>query len=203
MEASTKQAPRKLDSDKAQRIVAAMRESVAVRGAAASTFDAVAAEAGVSRGLLHYYFGSKERLLVEVVRHDCALRMESLGAQLVAATSVEDIVTALSSELEEYLDPTNNTIIFELFSASRHNEELRVEMAELYRQIRGKASAALEEKEREGVVTLRHGAEATISMLFALGDGFVLQLVSDPEWDSAQAFAAGFDIARYLLGAGE
>lgn len=47
----------------------AMRSSVATRGAAASTFDHVAREAGVSRGLLHYYFGSKERPLV--VRRDC------------------------------------------------------------------------------------------------------------------------------------
>ena len=66
MEAATKQ--RELSGDKAQRIVDAMRESVAKRGAAGSTFEHVAGEAGVSRGLLHYYFGTKERLLVEVVR---------------------------------------------------------------------------------------------------------------------------------------
>ncbi len=50
---------RPLESDKAKRIVDAMRESVAARGAAGSTFDHVAREAGVSRGLLHYYFGTK------------------------------------------------------------------------------------------------------------------------------------------------
>ena len=64
MEAATK--TRDLAGDKAQRIVDAMRASVARRGAAGSTFDHVAREAGVSRGLLHYYFGTKERLLVEV-----------------------------------------------------------------------------------------------------------------------------------------
>ena len=47
-----------------------MRTSVATRGIAGSTFDAVAGEAGVSRGLLHYYFGTKERLLIEVVRRE-------------------------------------------------------------------------------------------------------------------------------------
>jgi AcrR family transcriptional regulator len=41
------------------RIVEAMRRSVAARGAAGSTFDQVAREAGVSRGLLHYHFGTK------------------------------------------------------------------------------------------------------------------------------------------------
>ena len=48
------------------------------RGTAGSTFDHVAREAGVSRGLLHYYFGTKEQLLVEAVRRDCELRMELL-----------------------------------------------------------------------------------------------------------------------------
>ena len=38
--------------------------SVARRGTAGSTFDHVSREAGVSRGLLHYYFGTKEQLLV-------------------------------------------------------------------------------------------------------------------------------------------
>ena len=52
MEAATKE--RELSGDKAQRIVDAMRESVAKRGAAGSTFEQVAREAGVSRGLLHY-----------------------------------------------------------------------------------------------------------------------------------------------------
>jgi AcrR family transcriptional regulator len=57
MEAATKQ--RELTGEKAQRIVDAMRRSVAARGIAGSTFEQVSSEAGVSRGLLHYYFGTK------------------------------------------------------------------------------------------------------------------------------------------------
>jgi AcrR family transcriptional regulator len=49
---------RALSGEKARRIVEAMRHSVAKRGVAGSTFDHVSREAGVSRGLLHYYFGS-------------------------------------------------------------------------------------------------------------------------------------------------
>src|SRR5690242_17342243 len=93
MEAATKE--RELSGDKAQRIVNAMRDSVAQRGAAGSTFEHVAREAGVSRGLLHYYFGTKERLLVEVVRRDTELRVERLDARLGPAKNVEDVVEAL------------------------------------------------------------------------------------------------------------
>src|SRR3954470_20375190 len=104
MEASLKTAERKLDSEKAQRIVEAMRASVGRRGAAGSTFDHVAQAAGVSRGLLHYYFGSKERLLVEVVRQDCELRLGRLEQGLRDAHSVDAIIDVLVVEVRSFLE---------------------------------------------------------------------------------------------------
>src|ERR671915_313976 len=98
MEASLA-APKALEGDKAQRIIEAMRASVGARGAAASTFDHVAREAGVSRGLLHYYFGTKEQLLVEVVRHDCEIRIEAMDERIARAESVDEIVEALVAGL--------------------------------------------------------------------------------------------------------
>src|SRR6266516_6359999 len=93
MEAASKS--RDLAGDKAQRIVDAMRGSVGRRGAAGSTFDHVAREAGVSRGLLHYYFGTKERLLVEVVRRDTDIRMSILDEALAGAQTADDFIDAL------------------------------------------------------------------------------------------------------------
>src|SRR6266542_3294489 len=90
MEAAT-QPQRAIEGEKAQRIVEAMRASVARRGVAGSTFDHVAREAQVSRGLLHYYFGTKERLLAEVVRRDCELlrRTREHVADLLARKQAE------------------------------------------------------------------------------------------------------------------
>ena len=196
-------AERRLDSDKARRIVEAMRASVGRRGAAASTFDHVAQEAGVSRGLLHYYFGSKERLLVEVVRRDSELRLERLEEGLAAAESIDAIVEVLVRQLRDFVaeDPDAHALIHELFSVSRRNADIRGELAELYRRIRGEVAEVLRAKEAAGVVRLRGEPEAVASLLFALGDGMELQLVSDPEWDSSPTFAAGIATARFLLGA--
>ena len=111
---------RKLESEKAQRIVAAMRECVGTRGAAGATFDRVASVAGVSRGLLHYYFGSKERLLVEVVRHDTELRVAALERNLAPADSLDAVVEVLVSQVRAFLaeDPASQAVIYEMFSAS-------------------------------------------------------------------------------------
>jgi AcrR family transcriptional regulator len=204
MEASV-EAPRKLEGEKAQRIIEAMRASVGTRGAAGSTFDHVAREAGVSRGLLHYYFGSKERLLVEVVRHDCEVRIQAMDERLARADSVDAIVQALVHGLEEFIEeaPGSQAVTYEMLSASRHSEEIRAELAELYRRWRGHLADALREKERQGVVNLQADPESVAAVLFALGDGFGIQLSSDPQWDSEAAFALGVRIARQLLGATE
>jgi AcrR family transcriptional regulator len=203
VEAGTLDRDRRLDGDKARRIVAAMRSSVGRRGAAASTFDHVAQEAGVSRGLLHYYFGSKERLLVEVVRHDAELRVHALADRLAAANSLDAIVECLVVQLKEYVeeeDQAAHAILHELFSVSRRNEEVRDELAELYRKLRCEVAAVLRDKEAAGVLSLRGDAEAVAALLLALGDGMELQLGSDADWDSSAAFATGIETARFLLG---
>ena len=124
MEATT--ARSQLSGDKAQRIVDAMRASVALRGVAGSTFDHVAREAGVSRGLLHYYFGSKERLLAEVVKRDTDLRMAALDEQLAAASNAADFIAMLGRTLEAMLreDTEFLTLSFEVFTLSRRNPEI-------------------------------------------------------------------------------
>ena len=202
MEASTAEVTRKLDGEKAQKIVTAMRESVGTRGAAGSTFDVVAREAGVSRGLLHYYFGSKERLLVEVVRRDCDARIATLEDQLARATSVDELVEILVASLENWVEdePKSSAVVYEMVSASHHSEELRAEMAELYRRWRSHLADVLRSKEQEGVVALDADAEAVAAVIFALGDGIGLQLFSDPSWDSSAALELGARTARRLLG---
>jgi AcrR family transcriptional regulator len=201
--AATAAAPKRLEGDKAQRIIEAMRTSVGTRGAAGSTFDVVAREAGVSRGLLHYYFGSKEQLLVEVVRHDCEVRIASMGARIAKATTADEIIAALVLGLEEFIEgePGSPAVIYELLSASRHSEDIRAELAELYRRWRADLADSLRTKEREGVVRLDADPDSVASMLFCLGDGFGIQVLSDPEWDREASFELGVRIARRLLGA--
>jgi AcrR family transcriptional regulator len=201
VEAATKE--RELSGDKAQRIVDAMRDSVARRGAAGSTFEHVAREAGVSRGLLHYYFGTKERLLVEVVRRDSELRVERLDERLAPAQSVDDVIGALVSSLTEVIDnePGFFLLLYELFSAGRRNPDIQREVGQLFEKTRSHVSDVLRSKDEEGVLSLRFAAEDVVSYLFALGDGFALQALSDPTRDSAGAFAVGVASARYLLDA--
>ena len=80
----------------------------------------------------------------------------------------------------------------------------RSTMADLGRRVglsRTAALARVQRLEREGVIRLQAEPEAVASILFALADGFGIQVLSDPEWDQGAAFELGVGTARRLLGA--
>jgi AcrR family transcriptional regulator len=193
--------PRQLSGDKAQRIVDAMRRSVAQRGSAGSTFDHVAREAGVSRGLLHYYFGSKERLLVEVVRRDSELRIGVLDDQLAAARTADEFIDRLVHSLEDLVreEPDEVAVIFEMFSLSRRNEEIAEELGDLLRRMRENVASLLAAKQEEGVLRLRAEPVAVAEVLFSLADGLALRMLTEPGRDFASTLAAGVACVRALL----
>lgn len=197
MEAAT----RELSGEKAQRIVSAMRAAVGERGAAGATFDHVARAAGVSRGLLHYYFGTKERLLVEVCRTDCDIRMAMLDEAFAPARTVDDLLDAMLRSLEDLIenDPGFIALIFELFSSSRHNEEIAAGLADLTRRTREHIAGLLAGKQEEGVIRLAGPPEAVASVIFALADGLALRMLSEPEHDFTASLAAARESVRALI----
>jgi AcrR family transcriptional regulator len=201
VEALPKDEPRELTGERAQRIVEAARASVASRGIAASTFDAISREAGASRGLLHYYFGTKERLLIEVVRRDTELRVAHIEPPLAAAGSVDDVLDVLVSNLTDLIehDPGFFVLIFELFTAGHRKPELQKEIGELFQRTRHHVAEILEAKAAEGVLSPRFPAEAVVSLLLSIADGLALQVLADPERDHSAAIAAGREAARFLL----
>jgi AcrR family transcriptional regulator len=190
-----------LSGEKAQRIIEAMRRSVARRGTAGSTFDHVSREAGVSRGLLHYYFGTKEQLLVEAVRRDCELRIERLEGQLAEAQTADGFINLLAQHLQDTVrsDPDFVTLVFELFSLSRRNEDIAAEYVGLMRSTRDQVAGMLAVAQREGVLRLHASPDAVAEILFSLADGFALRMLAEPERDFAETVQAGIVCVRALL----
>jgi AcrR family transcriptional regulator len=199
MEAAAQQ--RGIEGEKAQRIVEAMRSSVARRGVAGSTFDHVAREARVSRGLLHYYFGTKERLLAEVVRHDGELRMIALDEQLADARDADGVIDALVDSLRRFVkeEPEFITVVFELFTLSRRNDEIAAEFAELLRRIREHVAELLARKQAEGALHLRAEPGAVADVLFSLADGLCMRMLTETDHDFADTIQAGALAVRALL----
>lgn len=190
-------------NDKASRIVEAMRKCVALYGADGATFDHVAREAGVSRGLLHYYFGSKERLLIEVVRRetDRLIDMVKDGAQ--NATSAQELVDVLLTRLSDVLalEPELFLLAFEIIGEARRQPELGSEVTEYHRRTRSQLAEILESLQNRGLFKMRHSPLGTASALLAMTNGLALEMFEDPDGDHDETVAADVDAALYLLGA--
>ena len=75
----------------------------------------------LNHGLIPYYFGTKERLLVEVVRRDAEIRVARLDEPLAKAETVDDVLEVLVASLTDLIEnePAFFLLLYELFSAGR------------------------------------------------------------------------------------
>jgi AcrR family transcriptional regulator len=193
----------KLSGEKATRIVSAMRTCVARYGAAGATFDHVSKEAGVSRGLLHYYFGSKQNLLIEVIRSETERLVGVIHLATAVADSAEELVDLLLAQLRIILaeEPEIYLLGFELVGEAQRHPEIANEVAEFNRRTRGGFAEIIAEMTTKGAISPRHSPAATAGALLALANGLAHEILQDPEGDHEACTAAVIDAARHLLGA--
>src|SRR5213076_2590167 len=105
--------------------------------------------ASLAPGSLFYYFGSKERVLIEVLRAEVAGRLEVLAHELAAVTTFDQFVDALERALAVFLDTERGSdiVLLELVAEARRQPELAAAEAELYEHWRAEFAAMLEELE--------------------------------------------------------
>src|SRR5205807_8534121 len=126
-------APPADDAGRRGQIVRAAAAVLARQGYGETSLKDVAREAGVAPGLLHYYFESKQELLLEVV-----VRMEHEMIQdwKVAVADIEDpierIVAALDHAAERCSQqPEFFRLLFDLYNLGLSSPALRVRCAQM------------------------------------------------------------------------
>ena len=155
-------------------------------------------EAGVSRGLLHYYFGTKERLLVEVVRSDCDLRIAALEERL-AARAAPTTSSRCWQSLEGFSPTTRSTSrSYEMFTLSQRNDEIAAEFAQLLRRGREHVARCWPPSSARASCTCTPSPSRS-PLLFALGDGLAIRMLAEPDRDWAPTVDAAELAVRALL----
>ncbi len=110
-----------------QQLIDATIASIAVRGFADTTVKRISAEAGVSTGIVHHYFGGKDDLLFATMRNLLQGLGDNTAAKLRRATTpegrVEAVITANFDP--EFYDP-NSVVAWLVFWAQvPHSKEMR------------------------------------------------------------------------------
>ncbi len=188
--------------DKAQEILIAARTVLGREGYAATTISQVAAEAGVSRGLLHYYFKSKEELLAGVVRANVESSLELVASMLGSCTSADELAAGLTAALRSMLQnaPEFFHLFFESWALGRQSTLVAAELQVLYRRFREAMAEGLGGLVEQGILAPSLPVGGVAAVLTALIDGLGLQLVTEPELiDDEAIWQATQQTIRLLL----
>jgi len=153
-------------------------------GYAKATMKDIAARAGVAQGLIGYHFGTKEALLVEVVREWMLNRgmREAMSRVDLHGSPAEVMQQALRHVVTFRKDnPTWFTLLISLWLESVSNEKLARELEKLYKEMRAGILLVLNQME----LPLEQEDKETLAMLIqAVFDGLTLQspplLASEP-----------------------
>jgi TetR/AcrR family transcriptional repressor of bet genes len=167
------------------RIIAGAYHTLISQGYEATSVKDIAREAGVPPGLIHYYFTSKEDLLVAAIRYGCSqvIPMQEIPSSLTLAEAFTLVKTHLSTHRGFY------RLLFEMIGVSFHHEHIAKEMQNFI----GEHRAVLEQLVRD-VRTARGSsdpaASALTSVIWGAVMGILFQDLLDPAFETEAAIDA-------------
>ena len=166
-------------SPTAKRLLEGARRLLERSGYASLTLDAVAREAGESKSLIRYHFGSKQGLLLALVdwlMHEYTAEQRRLVSGVLDG---EDRLHRLVESLIAMMhDTTSYRLFFDLMSNLVQDPEMRPRAAGLLLMWRNLTASVLLPSQAEGVPK----EVMTLSLMtLTLADGLALQLLADPD----------------------
>jgi len=172
-------------ADNRERLIAAGYTVLSEKGYEATTVKEVAHVAGVSPGLFHYYFASKDELLLAVLNESgtrYGKMMRDLRGDLPIEAFPEAAIEAERKRVAQ--EPEWYRLRYELFALGLRNPKMLPVLGELLGFVRqmfagGLKSFAGEDEER---------AQALGAVVAACFDGLALQQLAQPEADLSGAY---------------
>ncbi|HEU5377634.1 MAG TPA: TetR/AcrR family transcriptional regulator [Ktedonobacteraceae bacterium] len=168
-----------------EHIIQAAYRVLTEQGYDATTIKAIAREAEVAPGLLHYYFANKDELLVEVLR-DISRRYTESMREVMASLPADQLGKAgFNDALQRTLrTPEAYRLRYELFALGLRNSTLLPAVTALLKGGR----------ESIGKIVQAAGGEQAAdphllaAILLACFDGLALQYLTDPDFDVKGAY---------------
>src|SRR5689334_19720449 len=189
-----------------ERIIAAASKVLAEKGYDATTLREISREAQAAPGLVHYYFGGKDELLVEVLQA-AGQRFHQRMEHFVQHLPVDQSLDAFLQQLYERVDlePDVYRLRYESFSLGLHNPliqpKVRERLAERRNEIGSVFAQMLENMEK--AERIEHPSlDPTIlaALLLSLFDGLALQKIMEPDFDLEAAYQLLAQMLHSLFG---
>lgn len=184
-----------------EQIVRATIRCLARDGYSALTMKKVAREAGVSQGILHYYFPDKRAILVAALEKVVADLDRRVVAEARGARDPWARLRALIAACLEVAETNREfwVVFVEFWGEMIHDKKLLAVNARLYDRVRRIIGGIVAQGTRAGLFR-RVDPQQAGAVILALVDGLSLQLTFDPKaFTVAQAARLGKEaVLRYL-----
>jgi AcrR family transcriptional regulator len=178
----------------------AVAELICERGFGDTRIADVAKRAGVSSALVIYYFGTRDRLLVDALRHSEESGYEAMEQKLAEITSLRERLSLLIKwtcvpEADDEI-PGAWGLWFDLWAQAFRHDEVKAGRVELDARWRAMIADAVKSADPDIDVDVR-----TFALEFsALLDGLSIQVaLDDPEVDSTVAYDVAMRFAEREL----
>jgi AcrR family transcriptional regulator len=182
---------------RAQILDAALR-CFAARGYHAATMDAVAAEAGLSKGSLYWHFRGKQEILLALFDR---VTEETLVELQALRTAPGPVLETLRQALAGYLariGALGPPVIRATVEFLAH-PEVRARLGQAWRESRAVLAEALRRGAARGEVGAHVDPDAVAAGMVACAEGFVLGCAADDDFDPGAYWPATWDaLARGL-----
>lgn len=187
--------------DRAAQIVEAAGACLARKGYANTSLKEIAAEAQVAPSLLHYYFDSKEHLLVEVVRSVVSRNRDEMRRDFeLSSTPIEKVNRSVDRARRRCREnPGFYRLLFDLITLGIHQPAIGEQVAALFSESDHELQQSILEVEHDLDLNLADKGipdrSALARVIIAAVDGLALQSLFDPGLD----IDAAFDALRVML----
>jgi AcrR family transcriptional regulator len=177
--AKRKQAPEARPSQ----IVAGALRVFSRRGVQCASVEEIAAEAGVSKGLMYLYFKGKDALIEAVMQRlfapDLKRAQRLIEAPGGARERLLEYARTIAVDAERYhkLLP----LLFEYYSMLGRNKKLRAITANYYRQQEDLLRRLVQQGMKSGEFSDAVDPETVAVSLLALQEGFILRWMMEPD----------------------
>ena len=167
--------------EKTDRIMQAVAGVLSEKGYQGATITEIAAKAGVSRGLLHYYFKNKEEMLSRVIRHTMDGIFQNMQECFSGASDADELADGLTSSMRAILegDPQFFRLFLESWTLSRQGPVAEELLKDIHTRFREAVSTGLLEMADRMAPGPDYRFDGLAAILTALVDGLGMQMAID------------------------
>lgn len=174
-----------MKQDKKQKIVEAASKLFAEKGYEKASIKEIAKEAGITSGLVHYYFQNKEEILSDVVldaSHQYTRDMQALKQAVPEGQLAESAMQATKERVQKH--PDWYRLRYELFAIGLRNPHF----AEKVNQIIDNGQSGISHLLTPMMPNAEEDVAAVAAILLACFDGLALQKMLNPDFDIDRAY---------------